>query len=411
MAVIEWSLDQGRQKYLDVRVIRSIASGLVPHDGTALVTRPDPLVGLLGSPLKPVKKGYQVWRQYSRLFRLLLLAAEVDGTRGRGRLKVTDMCTWLAGTTHGGPPSDDEFLIQYFQRYYSPPPISYNFKPTVPRVFPVCALIRFMWSRIGIVAPPTVKQVTVGLNDIFTLVVGNKCVGNESKGYYRALRPTAYKPKAGIRRRTRELLSLVGQLSFVEWEPTSNYLTCDFSGFSATGADAVFAPLNNPPEHDCNSEVLSLGKLGGTSPKPMHVSPTASTPMDPIDVTFTEGKRVSAQHLRIERDPLLRKKFFAHFASTGSPMQCDVCGLRATSQYPWMTNDGQLLEVHHLLPLASPAATGAGGLSNLVPLCPTCHRAVHALYRIELKNLGIDDFPDKATAERTYSKAKAQKLP
>lgn len=422
MAVIEWSLDQGREQYLDLNLMRRIASLLVACDGAHLV-RPDPLTSLQVATglftLPPGKPDYTVWRQYARYFRDMLLAAKVGGKMGH--LQVTDMCRWLAGELSGGAPTVDEYLIHLACRFYSPPPSSSSYSPSKPRVFPVCALMRFMWSRIGVVPSSTAFHVTVELGDIFSFVVGNNCVGNEDVPHYRSLRPTGYAPAQTVRRRTREFLNLVAQLSFVVWEADKNLLTCDFSGFTAKPADAVFTPVIAPQNADADLEVLSLGSLRG-APRPGRVRPAAPTappplvPMEPVtdvDESFVEGKRVRITHLRIERNPKLRSVYFQHLAATGRHLKCDVCGLRATTKYPWVSGDQQLLEIHHLLPLASAVAVGSSGtsLSDLVPLCPTCHRAVHAYYRTVLKAARTDDFRDKAAAVATYQAAKSKKRP
>ncbi len=422
MAVIEWSLDQGREQYLDLNLMRRIAGLLLASDGAHLV-RPDPLTSLQVATglftLPPGKPDYTVWRQYARYFRDMLLAAKVGGKMGH--LHVTDMCRWLAGQLPGGAPTVDEYLIHLACRFYSPPPSSSSYSPTAPRVFPVCALMRFMWSRIGFIPSSSASQVTVPLEDIFSFVVGNNCVGNEPVDYYRSLRPTGYTPAQTIRRRTREFLNLVAQLSFVVWEADQNELTCDFSGFMGQPADAVFTPVIAAQNVDADLEVLSLGSLRGV-PRPGRARPTTPTappslvPMEPVtdvDATFVEGKRKRITHLRIERNPKLRNVYFRYLSAMGLQLQCDICGLRATAQYPWVSSDQQLLEVHHLLPLASAVAVGASGtvLSDLVPLCPTCHRAVHAFYRATLTVARVDDFPDKAAAVAAYQAAKSQKRP
>jgi len=422
VAVIEWSLDQGREQYLDLNLMRRIAGLLVASDGAQLV-RPDPLTSLQVATglfaLPPGKPDYTVWRQYARYFRDMLLAAKVGGKMGH--LHVTDMCRWLAGSLPGGPPTADEYLIHLACRFYSPPPSSSSYSPRAPRVFPVCALMRFMWSRIGFVPSSSASQVTVPLDDIFSFVVGNNCVGNEPLRHYRNLRSTGYSPAQTIRRRTREFLNLVAQLSFVVWEADQNQLTCDFSGFTGQSADVVFTPVIAAQNIDADFEVLALGSLRGATRPGQAASmrpsaPPSLLPMEPItdvDVTFVEGKRVRITHLRIERNPKLRNVYLRYLLASGQRLQCDVCGLQATSKYPWVSSDHQLLEVHHLLPLASAVAVGASGtaLSDLVPLCPTCHRAVHAFYRTTLAAARADDFPDKAAALAAYRAAKSQKRP
>jgi predicted HNH restriction endonuclease len=47
-------------------------------------------------------------------------------------------------------------------------------------------------------------------------------------------------------------------------------------------------------------------------------------------------------------------------------------------------------------------------LSDLVPLCPNCHRAVHYAYSDYLKKMSKDDFDDAKEAIYCYENAKKQ---
>src|SRR5260221_13381246 len=80
---------------------------------------------------------------------------------------------------------------------------------------------------------------------------------------------------------------------------------------------------------------------------------------------FTEGKKIRITHLRVERDPRLRKKFLN---SLPKPVRCDLCECDTQEIYPW-TNG--FIEVHHLLPLSSTIAfeRQETSLKDLVALC------------------------------------------
>jgi hypothetical protein len=74
-------------------------------------------------------------------------------------------------------------------------------------------------------------------------------------------------------------------------------------------------------------------------------------------------------------------------------------------RYPWT---GNLLEVHHILPLSSPVRFEAGktSIKDLVALCPNCHRATHDFYRKWLQSKAEDDFSDYDEARGAYKLAK-----
>lgn len=75
--------------------------------------------------------------------------------------------------------------------------------------------------------------------------------------------------------------------------------------------------------------------------------------------------------------------------------------------YPWTDN---LLELHHVLPLS--ASINVNGtttvMDDLVPLCPSCHRGIHAFYRVKFDEWGIQDFGSRKMAHNVYAMAKKQ---
>ena len=127
-------------------------------------------------------------------------------------------------------------------------------------------------------------------------------------------------------------------------------------------------------------------------------------------INFIEGARKLRQHIRIERNSQLRKFVLgaAEMAAGAGGVACDCCGLRPSSRYPWSTS--ALLDVHHVLPLASPARPNARGTSfaGVVLICPNCHRAVHTRYRIYLADQSANDFKSTEEAVDVYNDLKRQ---
>ena len=55
---------------------------------------------------------------------------------------------------------------------------------------------------------------------------------------------------------------------------------------------------------------------------------------------------------------------------------CSVCGLNPKSVYGEVINS--IIEVHHIEPLSEVAEARAyNPRTDLIPLCPNCHRAIH----------------------------------
>ena len=66
-----------------------------------------------------------------------------------------------------------------------------------------------------------------------------------------------------------------------------------------------------------------------------------------------------------------------------------------------------MLDLHHLLPLASALAISSKGtsLEDIVGVCPSCHRAIHAYYRQWLNANNQTDFLSKAEAKAIFEQA------
>jgi 5-methylcytosine-specific restriction endonuclease McrA len=136
------------------------------------------------------------------------------------------------------------------------------------------------------------------------------------------------------------------------------------------------------------------------------------TPEVEPGITFLEGDRRLVQHSRLERNRRLRKYVIkqAAAAAGNKDLECNCCGLVPRSKYAWANSS--LLEVHHLLPLSSPARPNSAGTnySGVVLVCPTCHRAVHARYRIYLNERNVGDFSSEAEAAALYEQVRKEIL-
>ena len=121
---------------------------------------------------------------------------------------------------------------------------------------------------------------------------------------------------------------------------------------------------------------------------------------DVSDIEFVEGQRKRVHHLRIERSPMLRRIYIQLHPE---PI-CDACKSNIKERYPWTD---YMLDLHHLLPLSSVVRTLETGtsLSDMVGLCPSCHRAIHSYYSKWLKENSIEDFRSKKEAMEVYLNA------
>lgn len=88
-----------------------------------------------------------------------------------------------------------------------------------------------------------------------------------------------------------------------------------------------------------------------------------------------EGARKLALHYRRERDAGLSRDAKAAFAkANGGKLFCQACGVEPLRVY-----GVEVIEAHHRIPLSKSEEGRVTEISDLIMLCPSCHRAVHRI--------------------------------
>ncbi len=389
--MVTWRWDQGRLQYFAFDNVRSIAESLSGLEGLYLRGPGDPLRAVLprdtGLPFAPTH--YRIWRNYARVFGCSLLATAIEG-----HLVITELCKRIVGNKK--PPLDvDEYIGFIIKRFYYPSPIFEGYDNAAPQIFPFCAVIKYLIARYFFGATPQIK-----LNDVFSYVVGNEVTGAESVDEYMGLKKTSRAPRGDENRQVREMLIFASQLSLLKWY--GNILYLDINGTDYTKPEeleGIFTPITKPRKESRQGEIVSMGAFSERDLPAMEIN----IPAPEEDFNFVEGKRVRVTHLRTERSPNVRRLFLANMPK---PILCDGCTINSETRYPW--TKGTIIEVHHLLPLSSALAINGRGIkfTDLVPVCPNCHKAVHSYYRLYLKENAKDDFSDREEANKVYKLAK-----
>lgn len=386
---MHWRWDQGRLDYFRFDMIKRIAGVLCSLENADLRTSPDPLrdrlVANTALPFAP--ENYKVWRNYKRVFGACLLATDIDG-----HLICTEFCHRIAA------PSPDDMAADFYfgsfiRRFYYPSPIFEGYMPKGAQHFPGCAILKFLLARLKSGQKPIVT-----IDEIIGFVVANDCTGEEPIEHYAGLLPRKYFPAKDEVRQIRELARFVSQISFLKWVQPYLYLDVDAANSAIIrDIEEISEPEKHERKPDASRELLELGRTGN-----LRAIPLIPVPADNDDLLFSEGKPKRVAHLRYERSARLRDLYFS---SGKSPFLCDMCALDATKRYPWTTN---LLEVHHLLPLASPLRieNRSTSLSELVGICPNCHKAAHLFYKRWLDDHKQDDFNSHQEARAVYAAAK-----
>lgn len=387
---VRWRWDQGRLTYFRFENLKRISSCLVGLEGIEVSGAGDALLReslstQTGLPFAPTN--YTVWRNYARVFACALIATQIEG-----RLRVTDIGHRL-GTADSSAIDIDEYLSFWIPRFYLPFPAFQEYTPVADRVFPLCAVLKYLLANFI-----QNSEASVDLQQVFSLIVGNECDGTEPLEEYINLRDTGRSPSGDQERQVREMLIFASQMSWLKWYGGALRIDIILGDLqSVEDLRSIVEPLQNNRSDTQQQEILFLGRV--TTEISRSVSLT--TREIPEDILFTEGRKMRVTHLRTERSPQLRRLFL----SRNSVPICNMCMCNTRLRYPWTDN---LLEIHHLLPLSSAiTVTGEGtSLKDVVGLCPNCHRSVHIFYKRWFEENFLNDFSSKDQAREVYQSAR-----
>ena len=382
---MNWRFDQGRLDYFNYEEIKRMAVALSNISG---IKKPDLQNDLLRYELlkyssRPfLPDHYTVWRNYKRVFACALLATEVDR-----RIVATDLCKHIANNFI----DTDDYFAFFAKKFYFPSPIFENYNTTEPLVFPVSAILKLILSKYI-----NINQNFVSIDEIGTCLIGNNVTGLEPLDFYNSLRP---KIITGDLRQIRELIRFISQFSFLKWENPNLYFDVSDSA-EMLGIISRLTPIVAIRNPYPGLELLSMGSgFFATDLGDYTIQQISS-----LDTEFSEGNRVRVTHIRTERSTKLKDFYFKY---TNYPEICNMCGLNTHIKYPWTD---YIIEIHHLLPLSSPARVESKftSIKDVTGVCPTCHRAVHKYYKSWFLNNGKIDFDTREEAVAVYQEAKSR---
>lgn len=382
-----WRWDQGRLLYFQFDVLREIAKVLIKFDNVDIsqceaIFR-DTLTNSTGMPFLPIH--YTIKRNYSRVFQCAFLANFIGK-----KLVITDICRDLA-RDDGTQKSVDDYLFNYIPKFRFPFPAFDNYNATEQRVYPFCAIFKFLLSRVELG-----NEGKVSLDDIFYYIISNNCTGFEDIDFYKYLSAKNYNYTDAERRQLREMVIFISQLSLLKVYNGCLYLDIVDENTRNNVLTKFLIPDNRLPKTDRIEEFYEMASISQKVAIPT-IEMFAS---DANDIEFIEGNRKRVEHFRVERSGLLRK----YYRQMNPAPRCCACGMNMNIRYPWTE---YLLEIHHLLPLSSTVAISSKGtsLADIVGLCPSCHKAVHMYYRKWLNANKQSDFKSKQEAYDVFIQA------
>lgn len=388
--MVAWRFDQGRLDYFQVDEIKKIARALSMLNGVVKPGRRDPdlvrdkLKDYSNLPFKPDE--YYVWRNYGRVFECMILATTVDE-----HIVATELCQTIANNPDGF--DSDDYLAHFARNFYYPSPIFSGYENTGIQIFPVIAVVKFLISQYL-----DKGKDFITIDDIGQYLVANKATGLEDIEYFSSMKKGML-PEAEELRQVRELVKVISQFSFLTWDNPN--LSLDVSNLEELQRiEKILQPVLNLRMLDPSEEILQMGKASSFSGLGEHTLKNVVSYED----EFTEGRKVRVAHLRAERSSKLKDLYFK---SCKEPQICRMCNMDTSIKYPWVP---RVIELHHLLPLASPIRVESGktSIKDLVGLCPTCHSATHRYYAQWFKKNNVDDFSDYAQAVEVYEEAKSK---
>jgi len=386
-----WRWDQGRLAYFNFENLRLIAKAAVELDLKS--ASHEELRGKTALPFSPVASNYLPWRNYQRIFKLMRLVIVKDNVA-----KPTQVAQLLSRT---GLVTSDEFIHYIVCSHTDPNPAFQNWDPSLPPKWPLLFSLKYLLACRKIF-----PNHVCTLNEVMCAYQSSNFSGIEDETAFAVLLNNGpisehILPRQDIVRQGRESLKFFAQLSYLMM-PDSKKIAVNLSEEKAADlfrdlAAVVLDAVADPAEQISN--LASLFAEGANEDFGF-----IQTDQDIIlESGFTEGTKTQKTHLVIERNGSLRIEYFKRNPTA----TCDVCAIETIKTYPWTKG---VLDLHHVLPLSSGVEIDKSGtkFSDLKPVCPTCHRAVHRHYSIWLKQTKNPDFSSREEAFGVYDKLKKE---
>ena len=385
-----WNWDQGRMQYFQYDALRTVSKFIVNND----LRNSDPEFIRSETGLSfSAPKTHTPWRNYSRIFKLCLIASEFNG-----RAIPTDVASVLS---QSGLVTCDEYLHFLVEASTTPSPALSGWKEMVEDNIkhPLCFALKYILAK----AAGHNDNITP-INEIVAAFQFSGFNGGECDADFLQLlrKKQQYESMSlsGDIRQARESIKFISQISYLHYVNGNMIVSLE-----RDDAHEIFNdlnPISGPREEDGNSEIQRLAKLFRYGTEHDFFDYKSSSLADVLESGFDEGSKVKKTHVVIERNSKLRSFFFEKNPSA----ICDSCDLDTSIKYPWVK---RVLDIHHILPLSSGTRVDSSRgtlLDDLAPVCPSCHRAIHRYYDQYLKAENKKDFNDEIEAKDIYSQIK-----
>ena len=381
-----WSWDQGRLHYFQYDELRAVARFAVAND---LRNTPSSVIRATTGLAFPPDE-YTPWRNYARVYRLCLIASEIDGSAvptAVARILALD-----------GAVTCDEYLHFLVEATTSPSPALSTWNHQARIRHPLCFSLKYVLAKLAITG-----ESSSSIDEIIGAYADSDFDGSESDSAFVAVLDKRDSYAGALRRgpirQARESLKFICQLSYLH--AYQNRIEVSLSQDDASEVFNALQPLGGTPLPDRDAEIQRLASHFKDGSVHDFFDYPSTTISELSQSGFEEGTRVQRSHMVIERNSQLRNLFYSRRPTT----TCEACKIDTHAKYPWTD---RVLDIHHVLPLSSGTRVDAREgtlLDDLIAICPTCHRSVHRYYHRYLQQARKVDFTDKAEALRVYEEA------
>ena len=176
-----WRFDQGRLQYFQFDEIKKIAQAINKLNG---IKKPssyelDIVREVLSeySALPFLPNDYLVWRNYGRVFEIMLLATSTND-----HIVATDLCKSIAADPDGF--DSDDYLAYFSQNFYYSSPIFSDYESAATRVYPCLAIIKFLIAEFIAKGKDYIT-----IDEICMFLVTNNLIGHEDLQFFANLKP------------------------------------------------------------------------------------------------------------------------------------------------------------------------------------------------------------------------------
>lgn len=390
-----WKWDQGRMQYFQFDTLRVMAELINAYDFKNI----EPNFIRRQTHLNFAPATYTPWRNYSRIFKLCMLVVEKDSIA-----YPTAIANILSKP---GIVTCDEYMHFIVEATTDPSPALTDWRQVEDGMSilrnPLCFSLKYVLAKVAIGMDSETSLLEIIGAYIFSGFTGaeNDCDFIELlKHNHKFLSCT----KGYDVRQAKESIKFISQISYLHIAANSNNIVASLCREDALNVFKSLHPISGPFCKDGNDEIVRLANVFKDGSTHDFFDYENSVTSNNFDSGFEEGNKIKKTHIVIERNSKIRNLFFKNRPTA----ICDTCNINTNLKYPWTE---RVLDLHHILPLSSGTRVDSRSgtiLDDLIPVCPTCHRAIHRYYEIYLRQNLRTDFQSRDEAYQAYSFAKQE---